>query len=54
MAFPRFAHPRGRKWEKRKPEQEVQIGPKNSAAYLSRGMQHVVMIVPVDADVDET
>ena len=31
----------------------MQVGPQDAAADFLRGLQHVVMIVPVDADEDE-
>ena len=34
------------------PEQQEEIGPEHPATDLPRGVQQVVMVVPVDADVD--
>jgi hypothetical protein len=35
------------------PEQQMQIGPQDRAVHAFGDMQHVMMIVPVDADIDE-
>src|SRR3989344_3986164 len=32
----------------------MQVGPQDRAAHMLRGMQHVMMIVPVNAEIDET
>jgi len=48
-----FAHPRRREWKQRQPEQQVQVRPENGTGHLVRGVEHVVVVVPVDADVDE-
>lgn len=49
-----FAHPSGDKGDQGKPEQQVQVGPENSAVDMATGMQHVVVIVPVNAQIDKT
>ena len=48
-----LAHPACNKWNKRKPEKQMQIRPKNRPVHMPRGMQHMVVIVPVDANVDK-
>ena len=37
----------------RKPEKEVQIRPHHPTGHMFGGMEHVMMIVPVDADINE-
>jgi hypothetical protein len=32
----------------------MQVGPQDVAVYVSRCLQEVMMIVPIDSDVDET
>ena len=39
--------------KQRQPEQQMQVRPQNAAADVFGGMEQVVMVVPVDADVDE-
>jgi hypothetical protein len=41
------------KGKKRQPEQQMQVGPENPAAYLLRRLEQMMMIVPIDAEVDE-
>ena len=48
-----LAHPGRRERKQRQPEQQVQVRPQDAAAHVRGGMQQVVVIVPVDADVDE-
>ena len=45
--------PRGHERHQRQPEQQVQVGPQDRAADALDQLQHVVVVVPVDADVDE-
>ena len=48
-----LAHPAGGEGKQRQPEQQVQVGPQDGARHPSARMQQVVVVVPVDADVDE-
>jgi len=48
-----LAHPTRGKREKGQPEQQVQIRPQNRPGDASRGMQHMVVIVPVDPYIQE-
>src|ERR1700739_614195 len=47
-------HPASSKRKQRQPEQQVQVRPKDRARYPRGGMQQVMMIVPIDADINET
>ena len=47
-------HPGRHKRHQGEPEQQMQIGPQGAAADLLHQVQHVVVVVPIDADVDET
>jgi hypothetical protein len=49
-----FAHPAGRKRQQRQPEQQVQIGPQDRTAHTRAGLEQVVVVVPVDAEIHET
>jgi hypothetical protein len=49
-----FADPGGGEREKREPEKQVEVRPEDAAADVFGGLEEVVMVVPVDADVDET
>jgi hypothetical protein len=49
-----LAHPRGHKWHEREPEQQVQVRPENRPRHTTGAAQHVVMVVPVDAEEYET
>jgi hypothetical protein len=48
-----IADPSRCKWKQRQPKEQVQIRPKYSARDMPCGLQHVMMVVPVDADVNE-
>ena len=48
-----LAHPAGDERHERQPEEEVQVRPQNLSVDSVCGVEHVVMIVPVDAQVDE-
>jgi hypothetical protein len=48
-----FAYPGGSEWKQRQPEQQMQIRPQNSAADRVRGLEHMMMIAPINADIDE-
>ena len=48
-----FAHPAGGKGNQRQPEQQMQVGPENRPGDMPAGVQHVVVVVPVDPDVHE-
>jgi len=48
-----LAHPRGRERKQRQPEEQVEIGPQHDAIELARRIEQMVMVVPVDTDVDE-
>ena len=49
-----FADPGGGEREKREPEEQMEVRPEDAAADAFGGLEEVVMVVPVDADVDET
>src|SRR5271170_7670256 len=49
-----FAHPGGREREKREPEEQVEVRPEDAAGDVLGGVEEVVMVVPINADVDET
>src|ERR1017187_3766145 len=48
-----FADPRGGEREKREPEKQVEVRPEDAAADAFGGLEEVVMVVPINADVDE-
>ena len=48
-----LADPGGREREQREPEEQVQVGPEDPAVHPVRGVQQVVVVVPVDAHVHE-
>ena len=48
-----LAHPGGGERHQRDPEQQVQVGPQDRPGDRLHRVQHMVMVVPVDADVDE-
>ena len=48
-----LAHPRRHERNERQPEQQMQVGPQNAAVDPSVSVEHVVMVVPVDAEKDE-
>src|ERR1700682_2923980 len=49
-----FTHPIGHKRYERKPEKKMEIGPKDAAVDFLNGMEHVMVIVPVNSNIDET
>src|ERR1700739_2951664 len=49
-----LANPSCGEGRERKPEQQVEISPEDRSGNTFRRVQEVVMIVPVDADVNET
>ncbi len=50
---PVHAHPSGHEREEGEPEQQVEVGPQDPPADPLGDVEHVVVVVPVDADVDE-
>src|SRR5437667_8258009 len=48
-----FAHPAGDERHQRQPKQQVRIRPQDLAVYRVGNAKHVVMIVPIDADIYE-
>src|SRR5674476_622453 len=48
-----LAHPAGHERHQRQPEQQMQIRPQHTTVDMLQCMQHMVMVVPVDADVDK-
>jgi hypothetical protein len=48
-----FTHEGRGHGHQRQPEQQMQIGPQHAAIDPLHGVEHVVQIVPVDADIDE-
>jgi hypothetical protein len=49
-----FSHPGRRERDQRELEQQVPIGPENRPSDLFGDREHMVMVVPVDTDVDKT
>src|SRR6266853_210962 len=47
-------HPGGNERGQREPKQQMQIRPQDAARNVRRRLQEVMMVVPVDADVNET
>jgi len=48
------SNPTRGKREEREPEEQMQIGTQNSAADLLCGLEQMMMVVPIDAEVNET
>lgn len=48
-----FTHPPGHEGKQRQPKQQMQVGPQDSAAHVRRHVQHMVMVVPVNAEINE-
>src|SRR4051794_17404955 len=48
-----FTHPTRREREQRQPKEQVQICPENAAAYPVGHVQEMMMVIPVDPDVNE-
>ena len=48
-----LAHPPGDERHQRQPEQEVEVRPQHRPGDAVSGMQHVMVVVPVDAEVEE-
>ncbi len=48
-----LAHPACGEGKQREPKEQVQVRPKDTAANLLGGLEEVVVIVPVDAEIDE-
>jgi hypothetical protein len=48
-----LADPGGRERKQLNPEQQMQIHPQNPAIHTFRGMEQMMMVVPVDADMNE-
>src|ERR1700675_1762641 len=46
-------HPSGNQRGQREPKQQMQIRPQDATGNMLRRLQEVMMVVPVDADVDE-
>ncbi len=49
-----LADPRRGEREKREPEKQVEVRPEDAARDFFGGVEQVMMVVPIDADVDET
>ena len=47
-------HPSGCERKQGQPEKQVQVGPKNTTANAMNGIEHVVVVVPVNADIHIT
>src|ERR1700736_3238488 len=47
-------HPGGNERGQREPKQQMQIRPQDAARNILRRLEEVMMVVPVDADVNET
>lgn len=48
-----FPHPGRGKGDERNPEKQVHVGPQDTAVHVVDRMQHVMMVIPVDPDMDE-
>src|SRR5437667_4375715 len=48
-----FTHPGCRERKERQPEQEMKVGPQNPAADLLRGLEQMMVVVPINAEVNE-
>src|SRR2546430_10698968 len=48
-----LAHPAGDKWKKRQPEKQMKIGPHDSAADLAADVEEMMMIVPINPEINE-
>src|SRR5262245_48986821 len=48
------AEPVGDEGDQRQPKEEMQIGPENAAIYAIGGLKKMMVVIPVNADVDET
>ena len=48
-----FSHPPGGKRKQREPEQEMQVGPEHCTCHHRAGMQQVMVIIPVNANVQK-
>ena len=48
-----LSHPTCGEWNQREPEQQMQVGPEDLAVDPVGQLEHVVVIVPVDPQVDE-
>src|SRR6266540_3241791 len=49
-----FTHPSCCERKERQPEQEMKVGPQNSAADHLGSLKQMMMVVPIDAEVDKT
>ena len=48
-----LAHPASGERQEREPEKKMEVSPQDAAADVLGGMKHVVMIAPVNADIEE-
>lgn len=48
-----LAHPPGNEWDQRQPEEEMQVSPQHPTADFVYGVEQVVMVVPINADIDK-
>ena len=48
-----LAHPRRGERDQREPEEQVQVGQEHGPAHMRHRVEQVVVVVPVDAHVDE-
>ena len=48
-----LSHPARDKRNQRQPEQQVHIRPQDGATHMLHGVQHVVVVVPVNGEIDE-
>ena len=49
-----FAHPAGDEGKQRQPEQQVQVRPQDASADSPHRVKQVMVVVPVNPDIDET
>ncbi len=48
-----LTHPARGNRDQRQPEQEMEVGPKNRPGHPIQGMEHMVVVVPIDAQINE-
>ena len=48
-----LAHPTRGKRKERQPKEKVQVRPENTAANFLSGLKEMMVIVPIDAEIDK-
>src|ERR1700752_264765 len=49
-----LSHPVCDEWNEREPKKQMEVGPQDAPVHFPDGMEHMMVIVPVDADKKET